>query len=274
MKIECPSGLTLDARAWNLGDQNQLMDTKQNEAGLLPLRMLEVATQGCVHPGPYPFKEGGPVNFHKVSIADIVTANYLIRKKTRPQYDFRVPCQYCGKLTARTIDMNEVEVFEASGEGIEHLRTGVPIIIKIPEEDPMAILELKILRGASLPELARYQDKTPEQMLELQACMSVDKIIPQEASAELLLSLGTIREYWRAQSWDFGDEVRVSIDVAEGGVDSTFEFRCENQGCRKEQLGTVPLDTEFYGLDPVAARERRRKRLSERRSRERPTSPQ
>ena len=98
MLVTCPSGLKFQARPWNLGDQNFLTDTAIIEAGLLPRRMVEVATIELVDAGPYAFQS--VINWGEVSLADITAANIQIRKASDDEslYKFDFPCAHCGKM--------------------------------------------------------------------------------------------------------------------------------------------------------------------------------
>lgn len=264
MLVHCPSGLQFTARPWEIGDIISLVDAKEAEAGLLPLRMAELAAETCREPGPYGCRPGGRINWFDVSIADLTSANIQIRAKTRPIFEFDRNCESCGRLQRLQIDLREVKHYEASELGKGHLSSGAPWALELETQEGKARVELKILRGKDLAELAKRQTKKkPSEMIDVQAMLCIQSIsFLDRGDAKPITNFNRIREFWMHQPWEFGDAVRDAIDDAEGGPDSLVESQCENIACRREALGSLPLDSSFYGLDPLRTLQRRRSRSS------------
>jgi len=253
MRIDCPTGLVIQARPWTLGDQQFLTDEATINQGLLPLKMARCAFQKVLEPGPYHAEPSSDkLDFNEVTVADISVINNLVRRETRATLDFDRPCPYCGKLQPVCVDLREIEIGPASKDGIEHVRNGTPLVV----EYQGIKVSLKLMRGMDLPELTKWQEKDVRAMLEIQACMSVDSIMAP-GREKPVTGVASIRTFWRKQSWDFGEAVQDAIDQAEGVLDNMYEYKCKN--CRREHLGVLPLDTEFYGVDSLGRRKKRRK---------------
>ena len=262
MIITCPSGLQFEARPWTLGDQNHLTDTETVEAGQLPMKMVEVVCVRLVEPGPYSFTT--KVDFGQVTLSDITAANIQIRMRSDKdsKFPFDTPCQHCGLMQHVEVDLAEVDVFACSDEGIEHVHVGVPLTVELESDKGLAVVHLKLLRGKDLSIVAKWQEKDPGKMLEIQACLSIEKII-LAGNNDSVMGMPKIRAFWQRQSWGFGGTVRDALDEAEGGADVIYKHRCDPiKGCGKEQEGVLPLGPEFYGLQRSQTRRRGRKLFS------------
>jgi len=264
MIITCPSGLQFHARTWNLGDQGSLIEASIDDSQNVAIRMLELATipNGVVDPGPYSFKEGGNVSWGDVTQVDITTANLEIRKASNPLVPFHQACTRCGKLPEDQvyIDLRDLEVYPASEEGLNHIRTNVPANMSLIDSQGRSVtVKVKLLFGRDMAFLSRFQEQEQSRMLEIQAVASIASIeVPGESSP--LTTFQDIREYWRQQSWEFGEAVEEKVDGMGGSVDTTVVFRCDDLSCHREQEVPLPLDEKFYGLS--GRHKRRRLRAS------------
>jgi hypothetical protein len=254
MEITCPSGLKLDVRPWNNNDQLELID-----ANNVILRMAEIATLKCIDPGPYSFNAESRPAWSEVSIADMTAANVLIRGITDTgEYDIDRQCSNpsCRIVQGLTIDCKDVHIFPATEEGIQHLRTGAPILKRIRTATAGEVeLAIRILRGSHMGELDRYQKQDRRTGLKAQTCLAIQSIRFLEAKdakgepRKEMASPKAIMEFWSGETWSITDLVRDTIEEAEGGPDLIVEWACKEFGCKKEQHTTVPLDPAFYGLD-------------------------
>lgn len=257
MQIQCPSGLVFTARRWRIGDHSEMLDTREQQPAALPKRMLELAATGIVEPGPYKFKDR--LETDDMSIADITVANILIRVGTDPRLLLKPTCGACRKPVhqPKEIDLSELQVYQASKEGVEHLRTGSPL----KRVYNGIQVELKAIRGRDLGNLAKLQEQEPKYMIEHQLAASIAQISAPGTPAPLT-GMVHIREFLHEQEWDLRSAIEDDIDELWGGVDQTFSFQCDRPSCLTEQEQQVPLDLTFYGLDLSNRRSSRRKRSS------------
>lgn len=259
-RVTCPSGLVFEARTWTNEDTLINLDMELMESGLIGLKMVQRAAGAVLDPGPYPFKEGGEIDCALLTNADLTWAALEIRRKTRNMHNFDINCQGCGALLERTQDLNDVEMLPTSQEGIEHIRTGVPIIRKVED----ITVEIKLIRGADLPTMAKLQAKDQKALFELQVCLSI-KSIADPRYPRPLSSLDAIRAYWKSSSWAFREALEDDIDDLEGGPDLFVDVRCTKISCHREQVTTIPLDMGFFGIDSLR-RYRRHKRRAPKQS--------
>jgi hypothetical protein len=257
MHVPCPSGLVFSARSWKLGDHAKLIKAADKSMSQLPKIMVAMVSEEIIDPGPYEgFTEGAAVDWNKVTHADIVVANIVIRATKEPLLLTEFLCAVCRKLPhdPQEIDLGEIDIFQASDEGKAHLESGAPVGIEVGD----ARVKLKALRGGDLSLLGKLQLQEPEHMLELQACMGIAEInapgFPQPFT-----TLHDIRKYWRDQGAEFRDEVDSATDALFGGADMRIRFTCDHIACRAEQEQSLPLGLTFYGLEDPKRHSRRAK---------------
>jgi hypothetical protein len=262
-KVTCPSGLEFEARTWNNEDTLVNLDSDVVEGGLVALKMVDRAMGRIVDPGPYPsFEAGGRANLAMVTNADISAAAVQIRAETRAIHSFDVPCEGCAKAAELELDLREVEMLKASDEGIEHIRTGLPVLREIGG----VTIAVKLIRGADIPKMAKVQAKDQKAIVETQICMSLAYIRdPKYRGGMEISKFEELRRYWKGANWDFTDAVETAIDEIEGGPDLYIEHTCKRLGCHREQVTMLPLDMGFFGLDHMR-RYRRQKRRKKQQS--------
>ena len=259
MKVPCPSGLIFRARKWRIGDISELIDVKEDDGSSLPKLMVELAAEEVIEPGPYKF-EDSKLDIQQLSLSDIAVANILIRVGTDPELLITPTCESCKKpqRSPKSIPLDEMPIYMASREGIEHLRTGVPIERQYPDG---IMLQLKAVRGRDFKTLSKLQEQNPKYILEYQAVLHISKVNAPELSEPLML-VPHIREWYHKQSWRLRQEIEADIDELWGGADQIYKFRCDHAECRTTQEQQVPLDQTFYGLDDQVKQRRRQKRSS------------
>jgi hypothetical protein len=231
---------------------------------MLPKIMAELASEQVIDPGPYKeLKEGEPVNWDIVSHADLIVSNIIIRAKKDPLVIVQMICAVCRRLPRdpQEIDLEDVDIFMASEEGMSHLQTGKPVHKEIGD----VRVGLRALLGQDLPLMAKLQLQEPENMLEVQTCMSIAEI-NAPGFKKPVTDLHGIRKFWREQSWDFRNEVETAIDGFWGGADTMVRYTCDQVGCEAEQEQSLPLGLSFYGLEDLKRQSRRAKSSSGKKS--------
>jgi len=256
MHITCPSGLVFTARKWQIGDLTSLISVKDEAPTSLPKEMVRLAATGVTEPGPYKFKDG-TIDVDQLSLPDISVANVLIRLGHDAALLLQPTCESCRKMLKDPVEPNleEMPVYEASQEGIEHLRTGAPIA----REYYGYTLKLKVMRGSDFATLAKLVDQDMKYVLEYQQVLHIAEVSGRDLK-EPLVNMLDIREWYHVQEIDLHNEIEADIDELWGGVDQAFTFRCDR--CLVEQKQNVPLDMTFYGLGDHKMRSRRQKRSS------------
>jgi hypothetical protein len=259
MQVPCPSGLVFNARHWKIGDQRVLLDTL-SKGTHLPYKMVAIVAQDVVDPGPYDMEAGGPVDVEQMTNADITTANIIIRAGKKPIMSLQPSCARCGKIQrgVQDIPLDELSVFLADAEGIEHLGSNMPVERRVGDGTRVF---LKAVRGRDTANMAKLQEQEEEAMLEIMSCMHIAEI-RSSLHREPLRRLPEIRKFWNEQDWDFRDVVEEGIDTLWGGIDLMYRFTCDHMSCNTEQEQALPLDLSFYGLDLVQRQRRRAKRSS------------
>jgi hypothetical protein len=272
MQICCPSGLKFIARRWRIGDQAALLDVKEHQGSSLPKKMLALAAQEVIEPGPYNFHDKLDTNV--LTVADITVGNILIRAGTRRELYLRPTCNVCRRILREPIeyDLNDVGPFYmASMEGVEHIRTGTPVVRKYDN----VTVKLRAVRGSDLVEIGKLQEDDPVHMFEHQLVSYIDEIhgpgileaVPRmnpmggpglDPNAPLRNKLH-ILEYVRSLPWEIRDQIDEDTEELFGGVDTTLSFKCDHPDCLGANEIQVPLDPSFYGLDASSRRLRRRK---------------
>lgn len=246
MLIECPSGLTFQARSWKVGDRRHLHDRKILRSGLLMRKMLEAVDEGIENPGPYPFEPGKKVNWAKVCLTDIIDALIDIRKATRPQLDYNEQCENCGAKIELTVDLTGLEVDEISSEGKQHLSTGNPVMreLRISEDDPdkTVQVQLRMLLGEDMTHISKLMRQDPADVPVAQMVMHVAAILPE--GKELIEKFERVRDFYNDQDWCFHEALEGAINDFGGGTNTTVEMFCKR--CNAEQEGVIPFGVEFF----------------------------
>lgn len=263
MLITCPTGLSFDARRWNLGDQADLLDDKEDESVILPIRMVDMAFQKLVDPGPYPFTDA--IDWQKVTDSDLTSASIQIRRYSKPVFSFNLPCQYCRKLDPEglEIDLKDIVIFPASSAGIEVLRTGQPYQFNYKDDDGNdLVIKMRPTLCKDINLMSSLQKQEPKYILVIRNCMYIQEIAFAKGSGKApIRDLINIKKFWIEQGWDFGAGIEDKIDELWGGPDLSFTYTCKL--CKKEQDGSLPLDGSFYGLEQEARRRKRRRSFSD-----------
>jgi len=259
--VECPTGLSFQAHAWNLGHITQLISIF-DEGADYQARMLALVAGPVVNPGPYELVKGQPISseaWNKISVADITWGNIAVRRQTKSKLELDISCSQpkCQKINEIALDINDpdYDMVTASEEGIQHIRTGIPIIREVNGVKA----EIRLQRGSDFGDIARWQKEEPKAFLEIQQCMQIESIMAPGLDQPIKGML-QIREFWKHQSWDVAETIENAIDDCSGGVNLEFSFICQH--CGKEQFSYLPLGPEFYGLDTRRLQRRRRRKSS------------
>lgn len=251
MLIECPSGLTFQARTWRIGDRRNLQDRNILRQGLLLRKMLECVDLGVENPGPYTFAPGKRVDWSKVSLTDIIDSLIDIRIANRPLLDYNENCENCGARIPLTIDLTELERTPMSEEGKKHLATGEPIYRDIPlnsEQDAdgdyanTVGVKLRMLLGEDMPRIMKYHKEDPAIVPIMQLVLHIVEIELRDGTK--LSDIRSIREFYEDQDWIFQEQLEEEINSFGGGVMTTVRMDCRR--CNAEQEGMIPFGGEFF----------------------------
>ena len=258
MQITLPSGLSFTAREWELGDQGELLSGLDDEDRVLSIVMLQQVVEpgAVIDPGPYHFEVGGDINWNEVTNADITVANFMVRIATDPDVYLQAACASCGSLPTDDgihVHLPDIEVFPPSDEGMEVIASGSAFPFELESTDGTVTVYLRPIRGKHLSLMTRAVREEESAVLEIQMCMSIDRISMPDGKE--FKGLVGVRKFFKRQSWSFGKAIEDKVDELFGGADTSVQFRCHKLACGREQEALLPLDPHFYGL----SRKRKRK---------------
>lgn len=252
--IECPSGLIFEARrTWKLGDRKILLDRDNLRSGKLLHLMLGAVAGPVLNPGPYSF-DGPKISWGRLTHADIVAATIAVRRATRPTFEFNSQCEFCSNTMKLEIDLRDIELKKASEEGIEHIRSQVPVAYKVQEQSeesdvpvgPIISMSLRLLTGQDQLDLMKYQKQENDGgMAEVQNCMHIVTLRVgdgEEMNAEQHFS--KIRAFYADAAWGFQGVLDELIEQLGGGVESELDVACSK--CGGEQTQPLPFNQAFF----------------------------
>lgn len=252
MLINCPSGMSFQARKWRIGDRRNLHDQRVIKQGLLMRKMLECVDEGLENPGPYDFQTEKKVPWAKVSLTDIIDALIRIRIETNPMLAYNESCENCGAQIPLEIDLRQLETTPMSEDGKQHLSSGEPvekmIPLREPEEDeadedvPQAKVRLKMIRGQDMPVLTKHYKQDPTTMQEVQMVLHIVSLTT--AGGKELTQFKQIHDFYAMQDWYFNQKLDEAVADLGGGMVTLVNMDCRR--CNAEQQGIIPFGAEFF----------------------------
>jgi len=253
MLVKCLTGLTFEARPWNLGDIEALLEPTDLESATLQTRMLSLVAGKVTDPGPYRFEVGSPPDVDEMSVSDITLACISIRARTPPkELEPEIPCSSCGDVKVREVRFEDFPVAPYSDEAREALAAGQPVerTYDLGDGKPVRVLLVDSL-GKDILRAAKYAEGNPVKILAVQNCQHIHSV---KQGRKEYVGLHEVLQFYRRAPWTFQDALERDIDSLFGGVDTSIEFTCP--ACGLKQTAVLPLDLAFFGLDP----ERRQRR--------------
>lgn len=261
MLVQCPSGLTFNARRWRIGDRRNLHDQRVVRQGLLMRKMLECIDEGVEDPGPYQTEVGKPMNWAKAALTDIIDALIVVRISTKPMLDYNEMCENCGAKIPLQIDLRELGREPMSVEGKQHLGSGEPMVVSVPLIDPegpeaaelpaddagnlivpTVMAKLRMLTGEDMPKLTRHYKQSPETMQEAQMVMHIVELVTGDSKT--IKHQKKVQDFYALQDWYFQEGLEDHIVKMGGGIDTKVDMACMR--CNAEQQGILPFGAEFF----------------------------
>ena len=265
-----PSGLTFEARRWNLKDQRTFISTIQKSPGVIARVMVQVAAGNVVDPGPYKLEKGKRLDCMEISMQDLSTANIAIRAATKKYLTISPRCGSCGEAPDEplSIDMEQAaaDLYEASPEGKITLGGTDPHIITLGGSQ----FHIRPLLGKDAERMQQLVKDHEEAVADIQMAMHAAKVITPEGVE--ITGFLDILAYIGNADWDLRQDIEDTIDDLYGGLDEIYTWECERLGCSSKNTGILPLDITFYGLDTQRRQRRRRRHSTQEKSRRRATS--
>jgi hypothetical protein len=234
MEIICPSGLSGELRGMRVREEALMSDRKLLNSGRMIGSLLEACWVRTINPGPYG-KLGEKPDLSQVSSADRTYMLLQLRMQSfGTSYEFDVACGNCERTIKWQCELTEFATRPMKPEGVEHLRTGAPIVRTLPsgmdvkfrlglgaDEEYMAKLDKKERVNISTHNLAR-------RVLEIDGKTAWKDVF--DAVADLAVI--------------DGDYLHDQIDEIEGGVDLSFDIECPK--CASRQLTMLPFEMSFF----------------------------
>lgn len=254
MRIECPSGLIIEARKPQGGELKALARaTEQRDAGTGLAEVLRGCWQSTEDPGPYGFIGAGAPDVKRVVGGDILVMLLHLRKSVLgATFEFHVGCEHCGAKNELTANLDGIETTKLPETSAEVMRVNGPL--------ECTTLDGRVVRyhlsNIRTQEYLRDQTKQMKRRPEWagHTATMVDTIASQITFVDGLNNAkgeNVSNEFVKRLQWLLKADVDVIYDLREKilesdcGVDTDVEFTCTE--CRWEQNASFPLGSAFFG---------------------------
>ncbi len=135
MEVTCPSGLRGEVREWVLGDEDVLAEAFERGEGAQATAHIETlivdSWTRTIDPGPYGKMDR--IDLAKILAVDLVAILLKAREATwGSEVLCDPPCPGGAHAAEGIADTSKCEVRRITAEGMEYLRAGRPILVKLP----------------------------------------------------------------------------------------------------------------------------------------------
>lgn len=218
MLIQCPSGLTGEAREIRGQEMSDMADRAEGAGGNIFAPVVRACWEKTSDSGPYPFIELGDtkVDFARVATDDLLYALLQLRihslGKEGHLYHFPVKCTGCGEKYQWTVDLAADLVVKPIREDVKKtLLSGGPFSANVAgkrvEYDIRRVAQMEALR-AEMKRLQRRRVSEPEmigaQLLRVEGLKSQDRRSLYRFALDLAWSdVLDLYEEMQAISWGY-----------------------------------------------------------------------
>jgi len=229
-------------------DEELFADRKLARSGGLITKLLTSCWEQTLDAGPYSFiNSDTPIDWDRIASAD---RNYLLIKLRvstfGSDYEFKVTCNKCAKHFAWGVDLNSLDVFEMSEEGISSLRTGDAVPMQV---DGMEVL-CRVLRGEDERFFATLDGAESNKVL---TYTLTRRIVQMQGQTEWELLLPLVEDLERLTAdklWDLTDNL-------EGGIEMLFDIDCPS--CQTVMNIMLPFEEGFFSSRKRFAKSKRKR---------------
>lgn len=135
LAVECPSGLVVTVREYQVNDEDLLTNPQSVRDGLVTVKLLTAITQSVEDPGPYHrHMKGDRLDWLAVLQGDSLDVMRRNRIATwGKEYPFRLPCPHCRQPVSEDVDLEELPVRPLPESSKKHVEDGTtPIYTVLP----------------------------------------------------------------------------------------------------------------------------------------------
>ena len=248
--VECPSGLIVEARSFNISTRKMLRDAKLVAQGKVLTAIADAASVRVIEPGPYlrqtADKDSKP-RWDEISLIDLGTFLTKVRARIPTPHTFTHACD-CSHVNHREINLKDVKHPPMAQEAIEHLRDGTEIRRTVKYFDPdtettrEVSMTIEMHRGKFARKIATQQREDPSLVGDLTVASQLRDVKPDDGT-ELAMDADVL-EWYLVQAWDLQDNISEAINELVGGMDTRVQTNCAN--CGAEVEGRFGFDAPFF----------------------------
>lgn len=233
LEISCPSGLRGTIRGMKVKDEQLFTDKKLSRQGRVITELLRACWENIVDPGPYQF--GTTVAFEQLLATDRNAILIKLRAYTfGDDYEFQATCEACKHRFGWGVNLAELEEKPVSPSGIQHIKTGEPLLIDLP--DGRAI-KTRLLTGKDEEFIATLGTKDEPKVMTYNLARRIVEIDGKKDWKDVV----GIVEDMEARTADF---LWDAFDELEGGTDTMFKIACPR--CDAQQTTMLPFEASFF----------------------------
>jgi len=215
-------------------DEQLFTDKKLSRQGRVISELLRACWQTTLDPGPYP-TPSGVIAFDQLLAADRISLLIQLRAYTfGADYEFQVTCPNCRNRFGWGIDLDKLESKPVSAAGLEHVRTGEPLLVDLPDGRK---IKVRLLTGRDEEFIAALGVKEENKILLYNLAKRVLEIDGKQEWKDVLAIVEDLEARTADYLWDVFDDL-------EGGVDTMFNIECP--GCAALQTTMLPFEASFF----------------------------
>jgi len=245
VEVTCPSGLRGVLREMKVKEEQLFTNRKLARAGKTLTALLDSCWLETQEAGPYTMTDGKPDWSNALSSDRTHLLIQLRIASVGDSYDFRTTCAGCRQHFNWTVKLNELDVKPVSPEGIQHVKTGEPLVISLPGGNQV---KCRLLRGAD-EEFLSTSIKDESKTLSYHLARRIVEWNGKTHWREVLMAVEDMSSREADSLWD-------ALDDIEGGVDTMFDIECPH--CYRLQQMILPFEAGFFSnrkrfsLSPVS----------------------
>jgi len=228
-------------------DEELFTNQKLVRTGRVISEVLQACWVETLDKGPY---GQDPPIWSQVACADRTYALIQVRIASYGHdYEFRVNCNnsLCKHNFAWGIDLREIETLPISEIGKQHLSTGQPFEIKLPDD---SVVKCRVLRGEDEEAITALGDEDEGRILTTSMTRRIVELQGETIFDDIMNKVSELPAR-------FGDVIMDETDEVEGGVDTTFDVQCPK--CKGVQSVMLPFEAAFFSSRKRFAGSRRKR---------------
>ena len=235
-EVTCPSGLRGRIRGMKVKDEQLFANRKLTRSGRVLSELLKSCWVETLDSGPYTFEDDTRIHWDTILSSDRTYLLLQIRVATYGKdYEFKVVCDSCDRKYGWGVDLlKDIETVPVPQIGIEHVRTGEPILIKFGDGQ---VAKCKLSTGEDEIFLATSVDKNQASILSNALARRIVELDGTNLFRQIREKVEDLEAAHADELWDATDEI-------EGGVNTSFHVECPS--CGNTQQVILPFEAGFF----------------------------